>query len=125
MSQALLVGFDAPVLALCARHLAGRGITARTATSLARAREMLRSAPPAFCIVDGDLASGEASRAVDFALEMRVPVALVGGAPPHDVDDLGPFLHLDKPLSTSALDRIVECFPGRIAEDGGRPLIGR
>jgi len=38
MSQALLVGFDAPTLAFCASHLGQYGITTKNATSLARAR---------------------------------------------------------------------------------------
>jgi DNA-binding NtrC family response regulator len=118
------VGFDAPTLAFCGSHLAGRGVTTKNATSLARARELLRTSSPAFCIVDAELASGEAFRVVEFARDAHVPVALIGGAATEDWgDELGHFLHLDKPLGAAALERIVACFESRLIEEHGRPLI--
>src|SRR6478672_8416036 len=123
MSQALLVGFDAPTLAFCAGHLAGHGIETKSATSLTRARELLRGAAPVFCIVDGDLASGEAFRIVDLAREARVPVALAGGAAAAWDERSAQLLHLEKPLTRGDLDRIIAAFRSRPAQGDGRPLI--
>ena len=113
MPHALVVDDDPSTLLLLSNLLESRGFTTRKAASLAEARESLQPAPD-ICMVDLRLPDGEGTELLSSDLaEHSDFVVLTGHATiESSVDAMrrGAVDYLTKPLTSSALDRLLSRF---------------
>ena len=130
MPNALVVYDDPSTLVLLARLLEQRGFTTRTAASLAEARDSLDPAPDV-CMVDLRLPDGEGIELLQDGLAERSDVIMMTGygTVESSVQAMrrGARDYLTKPLTRSALDRVLARFSENRAESVHRrapPIIG-
>jgi DNA-binding NtrC family response regulator len=131
MPNALVVDDDPSTLVLLARLLEQRGFSTRTAASLAEARDSLDPAPDV-CMVDLRLPDGEGIELLQDGLAERSDVIMMTGygTVESSVQAMrrGARDYLTKPLTRSALDRVLARFSeNHRAESVNRrapPIIG-
>jgi DNA-binding NtrC family response regulator len=132
MPHALVVDDDPTTLMLLANLLERRGFTTRTAASLAEARQSLDPVPD-ICMVDVRLPDGEGTDLLDGDLASQSDIVLVTGhaSVESSVDAMrrGARDYLTKPLTRSALDRVLSRFngaarPGDGTFKGAPPIVG-
>ena len=131
MPHALVVDDDPSTLTLLARLLEQRGFSTRTAASLAEARDSLDPSPDV-CMLDLRLPDGEGIELLQEGLAERSDVIMLTGYATIESSvqamRRGARDYLSKPLTRSALDRVLARFAesGR-AESAQRrapPIIG-
>ena len=125
MPNALVVDDDPSTLLLLSSLLKRRGFSIRTAGTLAEARQQLEPIPD-ICMVDLRLPDGEGTELMNGGLAERSDfVVLTGHATVESSVEamrMGAFDYLAKPLTSSALDRLLGRFgrSPRTSEDPAR-----
>ncbi len=113
MPHALVVDDDPSTLTLLARLLEQRGFSTRTAASLAEARESLDPSPDV-CMLDLRLPDGEGIELLHEGLAERSDVIMLTGYATIESSvqamRRGARDYLSKPLTRSALDRVLARF---------------